>query len=341
LGTPFICAALLLSATALGQDTYTVMSKVRIPPSGSKHDYMSQDPDSWYDQAKYGGIPYIRRDGEHNPEADKITDYASLTQMIDEVVTLVDQGDDESTKRASLLLRTWFLDPATRMNPNLAFAHYIPGLTNGSGTGIIETAGFTRLLPAVEKLKECKAWTHKDRIGLDLWFNQYLQWLQESPNGKEAAALKNNDGSWYDAQIAAIALFTDRKDLAQRVISQARVKDLARQIEPDGRQPMELERTNGFTCSVRNLEALFTLASLGDQVGVDLWNYRTSDGRRLRKAVDWLMPFATGDKKWEHDQIVSANMDSFKRLLMKASEVYHNLEYKAAADHLITLKAAR
>jgi hypothetical protein len=73
-------------------------------------------------------------------------------------------------------------------------------------------------------------------------------------------------------------------------------------------------------------------------VGVDLWNYRTSDGRRLRKAVDWLIPFATGQKKWEHDQIVDVNMDSFKRLLVKASEVYHDLAYKAAAEHLVPLK---
>jgi len=327
----------LITATALSQDTYTVVSKAKTPPSGSKHDYMSQAPYWWYDPAKPGGIPYVRRDGEHNPEVDKITDHANMSRMIDEVVMLVDQGDEESTKRAALLLRTWFLDPATRMNPNLNFAQYIPGVNNGRGTGIIETAGFTRLLPAVEKLKECKAWTHRDRLDLDLWFSQYLQWLLESPNGKEEASAKNNHGSWYDAQVAAIALFTGQKELAQRVISQARVKDIARQIEPDGQQPLELARTKGFSYSVFNLEALFTLASLGDQVGVDLWNYRTSDGRRLRKAVDWLIPFATGQKKWEHDQIVDVNMDSFKRLLVKASEVYHDLGYAAAAEHLVSL----
>ena len=41
-----------------------------------------------------------------------------------------------------------------------------------------------------------------------------------------------------------------------------------------------------------NLEALFDAASIADKLGMDLWNYETQDKRGIRKALDWLLPFA-------------------------------------------------
>ena len=53
----------------------SVMDKGVTPPSGDKHDYMSQAPYWWPDPTKPDGSPYIRKDGERNPEIDKITDH--------------------------------------------------------------------------------------------------------------------------------------------------------------------------------------------------------------------------------------------------------------------------
>ena len=72
----------------------------------------------------------------------------------------------------------------------------------------------------------------------------------------------NNHGTWYDAQIAAYALFTGRDKVARRVLQEAAEKRIARQIEPDGRQPHELARTKSFSYSVMNLRGMFTLAAL-------------------------------------------------------------------------------
>ena len=36
-------------------------------------------------------------------------------------------GDERFAKKASALLRVWFVDETTRMNPNMLFAQYIPG----------------------------------------------------------------------------------------------------------------------------------------------------------------------------------------------------------------------
>ena len=52
----------------------SVMDKSVTPVSGNKHDYMSQAPYFWYDSSKPNGLPYKRKDGERNPEINKITD---------------------------------------------------------------------------------------------------------------------------------------------------------------------------------------------------------------------------------------------------------------------------
>src|SRR5687768_11897095 len=46
---------------ALNAGPFSVVTKDPTPPSGTKHDYMSQAPYFWPDPNKPGGLPYIRR----------------------------------------------------------------------------------------------------------------------------------------------------------------------------------------------------------------------------------------------------------------------------------------
>jgi len=47
----------------------SVMDKPRPAASGDPHDYFSYGPYWWPDPAKPDGLPYIRRDGEVNPDS--------------------------------------------------------------------------------------------------------------------------------------------------------------------------------------------------------------------------------------------------------------------------------
>lgn len=102
---------------------FSVVDKTVVPPSGDKHDYMSLAPYWWPDSKTVGGLPYVRRDGERNPEIDRITDHQAMDRMVSAAETLALAaylgGEDQYARKAAALLRAWFIDPATRMNPNL------------------------------------------------------------------------------------------------------------------------------------------------------------------------------------------------------------------------------
>jgi hypothetical protein len=316
----------------------TIVNKPKAPPSGDKHDYVSMAPYFWPDPKKMDGLPYIRRDGKVNPERNKY-DAPLLKKMAQAVSTLALacflSGEERYGKHATQLLRVWFLDAKTRMNPNLNYAQFIPGVNQGRGIGIIDTVALLGVVDGIGLLESSRSWTQADQAGMKKWFRDYLKWLRTSKGGKQEAAAANNHGSWYDVQVATYALFAgEDKEAVKKVLEASKTKRIARQIEPDGRQPLELKRTKAFGYSQGNLRALFALATLGDQVGVDLWHFETKDGRSIRKALDWLVPFATGAKKWPYQQITPFRGGSLAPLLRRAAVAYGEKRYEKLIEKL-------
>ena len=287
------------------REAHSVTHKTLLPPGGSKHDYMSVAPYWWPNPATASGLPYIRRDGAVNPERDQTSDRKRLDNLIQSVRTLsiayFFTDDDKYARRGAELLRIWFLNDATKMNPRLDYAQAVPGRSHGRGAGIIETHDFPDLLDPVVLLSNSPAWTETDHKQLQGWFGSYLHWLLESPQGRAAAQARNNHGSWYDVQIASYALFTGQSELGKNVLGEFGVKRIAAQIETDGRQPHELARARAWHYSIFNLEALFRAGEMAEKIGIDLWNFEANN-RSMRRALDWLIPFAIGDKKWPYKE---------------------------------------
>lgn len=323
---------------ALTAGPFSVVSKEAMPPSGDKHDFMSLAPYFWRNPETTNGLPYIRRDGERNPETRKISDRQNLGRMIGAVETLAPayyfKGDEAYATQAARLLRAWFLEPATRMNPHLQYGQAVPGVNTGRGIGLIETVGLTSVVDAIGLLAESKAWTTADQRGTEAWFAQFLAWMLESKNGRDEAAAKNNHGTYYDVQVASFALFLDKPELASNILQTARQKRIATQIEPDGRQPLELARTKAWGYSVMNLQGLMSLARLGEHVGVDLWNYRTPDGRAIIQALDFLAPFALGEQKWPYRQLGGWSPNALFSAVRLAAIKYPDPPHRALATKI-------
>lgn len=323
---------------AIKAEFRSVMSKSAAPPSGDKHDYMSQAPYFWKDPSKKDGLPYIRRDGEKNPEIDNITDHEALSDLINAVEYLslayYLTGKQEYADRAAVLLRMWFIDAKTKMNPNLEYAQFVPGQSSGRSFGIIETRGLTRIVDSIGLLAGSKAWTNADQKGVESWFTKFLDWLQTSKHGVEESKAKNNHGTWYDVQVASVALFVGKNNIAKKLLESSKQKRIATQIEPDGSQPHEIARTRSMSYSTMNLEAFVLLAKLGESVNVDLWNYSTNDGRSIRKALEFLHPYAVGEKKWTTKQIIEFDPERLFVVMRLATGKFGDEQFKKITGSL-------
>jgi hypothetical protein len=324
---------------ALKAGPFSVVNKKLTPPSGDKHDYMSVAPYWWPDPARPDGLPYIRKDGERNPARNSdATDNAAESAMAAAVETLglayFFTDDERYAEHAVKLLRTWFIDPATRMNPNLNFAQSIPGVTPGRPAGVIDTVDLIGMLEGVALLARSRAYTGKDDEALRAWFQDYLAWLMQSEIGLGEKAATNNHGSWYDAQVVRFALHAGRKDVAQRVAADAGMGRIAAQIQADGRQPRELGRTRSFHYSGYNLTALFTLAAMSANanLGTDLFTFQTHDGRSLRRALNYLLPFLNPDVPWPYQQLGSRDNPALISLLRRARRVYDDPRYESVLN---------
>jgi hypothetical protein len=323
---------------ALASEPFSVTHKELTPPSGDKHDYMSLAPYWWPNPATPTGLPYVRRDGEVNPERDQTSDRKRFANLVQSTSTLAlgyfFTGREDYALHAAKLLRVCFIDNATKMNPHLRYAQAVPGRNQGRGAGIIESHNLPEVIDAVGLLTGAKLWDSSEQQSLQRWFNDYLNWLLDSPEGKAEARARNNHGSWYDVQVAAFAFFAGRDDLAKNIMKEFSAKRLAAQIEADGRQPHELTRTQAWSYSLFNLEATFSAAAIGEKFGIDLWRDSAFDRPRVRKALDWLIPFALGEKKWPYQQISSLEPQRIAPLLRRAAAAYSEPEYEKALGQL-------
>jgi hypothetical protein len=336
--SPYLSASLKEAKLALSVKPVSVVDKGHLPPSGDKHDYFSIAPYWWPDPTKKDGLPYIRRDGQINPERYKTGDREKVRTLNTSVFTLslayYITGDETYATHAVRFLQTWFLNPDTRMNPNLNYAQAIKGLNEGRGTGIIDTHDFIRVIDGIRMLEGSRAWTKADSDRMKQWFAEYLTWLSESKGGKEEAAATNNHGSLYDVQCVCIALFIGKTEQAQEILREVGTKRIALQIEPDGSQPLELARTKAYNYSLLNLEGLIDLATLGQRLGVDLWSFEAPDGASIRKAIDFLIPYTLGKKKWAWDQIIPSEYQRMLPILRMAAKAYNDPSYLAYANTL-------
>lgn len=329
---------------ALRAGPFSVVTKAVVPPSGDKHDFISLSQYWWPNPQSANGLPYVRRDGEANPEAKEYSDPKSFDSLVSSLDTLALAyyltDDQRYADHAVTLLRAWFLDSDTRMNPNLNYGQVTPGTNGDRGNSVLDMRDLAAVIDDIGLLASARAWKAADQRGMREWFGAYLDWLLNSDVGKEEAQSDNNHGTWYDTQVVAIALFLDQGDLAARVVDESVSRRIARQIEPDGRQPLELARTRSWDYSVFNLSALFRLAALSERAGRDLWHVQTADGRGIRKALDWLVPFADGDQAWPYKQIAELDPEALSPLLRQAAAKYPDGGYRALGQRLVGADAA-
>lgn len=315
---------------ALKQRPVSVTEKTVTPPSGDKHDYMSMGPYWWPDPTKPNGLPYIRRDGEINPERKNIPDEQYMGSIMNALYNLglayYISGDEKYAAHAAKLANVWYIDPATKMNPNLIFGQALPGINDGRCIGIIETAGLVNTVTGAFLLEGSPSWKGYTENGFKTWIKEYLHWLENHKFGIEERSTLNNHATHYDAQVCAMMLYLDQQESARKHIETYTKPRLLQQVSPDGAQKEELARTKSWGYSNMNLRGFLSLALMADKVGLDLWNY-TADGRTpLKNAIDWFEPYVNG-KTWDYTQIEPISAATIDYTLAVATRKYKDPKY--------------
>ena len=285
----------------------TVMTKEYIPASGSKHDYVSLARYAWPDETQPNGLPYVMRDGVSNPELKKF-DRNKLSAMANAVYRLslayYFSGEEKYAQKATELIRVWFIDKKTKVNPNLRFAQHIPGKADGRCYGVIDAYSYVEMLDGVQLLEKSKSFTQKDSKLLKAWFSQLLKWLLTHPQAIEESYQKNNHATAYDVQVAAYALYTGNKKVFSDIVDNFPKRRIATQIMPDGKQPYELRRTLAFGYSQYNLTHIIDLMLMIKHQGVDFRQYCVSGEHSFFKAMDFLAPYmGKSVSDWPYHQI--------------------------------------
>lgn len=285
----------------------TVMTKEYIPASGSKHDYVSLARYAWPDETQPNGLPYVMRDGVSNPELKKF-DRSKLSVMAKAVYRLslayYFSGEEKYAQKATELIRVWFIDKKTKVNPNLRFAQHIPGKADGRCYGVIDAYSYVEMLDGVQLLEKSKSFTQKDSKLLKAWFSQLLKWLLTHPQAIEESYQKNNHATAYDVQVAAYALYTGNKKVFNDIVDNFPKRRIATQIMPDGKQPYELRRTLAFGYSQYNLTHIIDLMLMIKHQGVDFRQYCVSGEHSFFKAMDFLAPYmGKSVSDWPYQQI--------------------------------------
>jgi hypothetical protein len=324
---------------ALTKGPFSVMNKTGIPPSGSKHDYLSLAPYFWPNPDTPDHLPYIRKDGEVNPETrNNYSDYTEKEKFFEALNILGKafyySNDIKYAEKAVQLLNAWFIDTATIMNPHLNYGQGIPGVNDGRTFGIIEFGALSEAITTLELLKLGGALDEYTEQGVKSWLQKYSTWLQFSELGSSEGTRLNNHGTTYDVQLCSILLYLGEKDKVVNRLGNITKQRIASQIEPDGSQPHELERTKAFSYSTMNLSAFTKLAWFGKKLGVDLWNYKTDDGRGIKTAYEFLIPYIETDKEWKYQQIESKTTyrRRFASLLLHAGNEFDEPRYTEIAE---------
>ena len=262
--------------------------------AGGPHDF-SSDGDYWWPDPRSPDSPYVRRDGETNPDNFVAHRDAMrrLSQIVPALVAAYDLTRDQRYARhAAAHLRAWFVDERTRMNPSLLFSQAIKGRATGRGTGLIDTIHLVEVARAAWVLEQL-GYRDEALAGTRRWFREYLDWITSHAYGNDERTSGNNHAAAWALQVAEFAhLVGDERQLARmrRFFEDTLV---AVQMAADGSFPRELGRTKPYGYSLFQLDVMGTLAWV-----LGAWTDTTPDGRGMRRALAFMYPFIKDKRTW-------------------------------------------
>jgi hypothetical protein len=315
----------------LKEEPITITASRSSRSAGGLHDFFSEG-DYWWPDPNNAGGPYIQRDGMTNP--DNFVDHRRyLTRLSIQVPALAAAwkitNDPRYARKAATHLHAWFIDDATRMNPNLEFAQAIHGRFTGRGTGIIDTIHLVEVAKATQVMEPSHVLSDFELKRIKQWFSDYLVWMTTSKNGTEERDARNNHGTCWVMQVAAFADLIGDKKLLEYCRDRFKTVLVPNQIAADGSFPEEKRRTKPYGYSLFNLDAMTAVCQILSTPTDNLWKFELTDGRGVARAVAYMYPYIKDKKSWplKRDVMYDAQWPMRHSSLLFAGQALNRPEY--------------
>lgn len=324
-----------------------VTEKPKLPPSGDPHDYMSIHRYAYPDST---GAYTDLIDGRTNPEFYEY-DKPKLERISAAVYSLslayYFTKDEKYALKASTELKNWFLNPGTRMNPNMNFSsiqwgvHEKPG-----GSGIVGALDFIDMIESASLLYDSPHWTADQHFKLKEWFFEFYIWLHNNYPPQSYGG--SNVSTWLDAQRVIYLLFTEQEN---HLNSSTHIEPVSQRIggqfESNGGLPREASRAIPQHYVYFNLKAYMYLSLLRKnhylKTGDDrdwpvLKDCATADCTYggLKAALDNVASYIQGaNKATLFNSDPGFNSCRYLEIFRPAATAFESAEYEQVVNYLV------
>jgi hypothetical protein len=322
---------ILEASWAMDQEPITVTAQSSPRSAGGKHDFFSEG-DYWWPNPKSADSPYIQKDGITNPDNFVAHRHAMIrfSRIMGALASAYKiTGDTKYMLHAMKHCRAWFVDKETLMNPSLLYAQAIKGRFTGRGVGIIDTIQLMEVAQGLIVMGNDPAMDKNLLAVIKNWFEQYMKWLTTHQYGKDEMNATNNHATCWAMQVASFAKFTGNKELMNFCSDRFKNVFLPNQMSDSGSFPRETARTKPYGYSIFNLDAMTTLCQVLSTKENDLWNYKTSDGKNIKKGIEFLYPYIVDKSKWPFakDVMYWDNWPVAQPFLLFGAVAYNNRQW--------------
>ncbi len=319
-----------------------VTEKPEVPQGGSINDYVSI---SRYWHPDSSGAQTIYIDGVTNPQVEQF-DRPKLAEMSSGVFTLAlayyISGNEDYAEKAADILRKWFFDPNTRMNPNMNFAQIrlgVPDTGGGGSPGIIDANDFIQVIDAASIIYDDGSWSGQSHIQLKEWFYQFSRWIIRNYNAD--AYSTTNVSTWLDVQRAIYFMLSEQEDKLNSGFYIPPVSErINTHFDASGNQPNEVTRGRPQHYVYFNLRGYMNIIHLRrNRTAADRdWQILdTADKGGLKPALDMIADFITGNQQ-TGTFVTEPGFDDcrYLELMRPAALAFNSQHYENAANQLLS-----
>lgn len=288
----------------LSEKPVTVTASHCSRSAGGIHDFYSEGDYWWPDPSNPEGA-YIQKDGQSNP--DNFSDHRLAMVRLSEITATLTSawlltGKDTFAAKALEHVEAWFADTATLMNPDMLYAQAIKGRFTGRSIGLIDAYHLVEVAQSIKVLSEKGAIPAEKANKIKAWFSRFLNWMTTHEYGIKEMNAENNHGTCWVVTAAAFASLTGNQEVLDLCISRFKNILLPSQMATDGSFPLEIKRTKPYGYSLFNMDAFANAAAILSTQEDNLWEFKTSDGKSLKKGMEFIFPYIEDKSKWPYNK---------------------------------------